>query len=102
MVVAKVVKAVMRLSQLAISFEKRRIMRDSLVQQIGRLKQFGFPGTAETCQKKIFGARVEIESSDVARRRTFDCIHFTWRKLGLKLPGNRFRDLALNREHIRK
>src|SRR4029077_13292433 len=55
---------------------------------------------AKTYQKKIFGSRVEIEGGNVGRRRAFDCDLFTWRKLGLKLLGNRLRDFTLDREDI--
>src|SRR5882724_246054 len=103
MVEAKGIKRVMRVSELTIRLEIRWVMCDSLVQQIGRLEEIRFRATAKACrQKKIFGARVEIERRDVARRRTFDCVLFTWQKFGLKLLGNRLRDFTLNREHIRK
>src|ERR1700746_498532 len=102
MVEAKEVERVMSVGELAIRPEKRWITRDSLVQQIGRLEQIRFHGTAKAYQKKIFGARVEIEGCDVARRGAFDCVLFTWRKLGLKLLGNRLCDFTLNCEHIRK
>src|SRR6266536_1066862 len=102
MVEAKKVKRAMSVRELAIRLEKRRVTRDSLVQQIGRLEQFRSRGTAKARQKKIFDASVEAERRDVARRGKFDCVHFPWRKLGLKLLGNRLRDFTLNREHIRK
>ncbi len=34
--------------------------------------------------QKIFGASVELEGGDVARRGTFDCALFAWRKFGLQ------------------
>src|SRR5207249_280429 len=101
MVGAKKIKRVMSVGELAIRIEKRWITRDSLVQQIDRLEGIRFPDRRRP-QKNIFGARVEIERADVARRRTLDCVLFTRRKFGLQLIRNRLRDLALNREHVRK
>src|SRR6476469_1688193 len=92
----------MSLDELAVCVEKRRVTRSRLIQQIGRLNQFRSRGAAKACQKKIFGASVELEGSDVARRGTFDCVLFAWRKLRLQLSGNGLRDLTLNREYVRK
>ena len=47
MVEAKEVKLVMGVGKLAIGLEKRRITRNSLVQQIGRLEQFRLRPTAK-------------------------------------------------------
>src|SRR4030095_2875013 len=99
MVDAKEVKPTMSVGKLAIRIEKRRITRDSPVQQIDCLELFRCPGRVRV--QKNFGARVEIERADVARRRTFDGVLFAWRKLCLQLFGNRLRDLALNRKHVR-
>ena len=77
MVEAKEVERVMSVGELAIRPEKRWITCDGLVQQIGRLHQIRFHGTAKAYQEKIFGARVEIEGGDVPRRGPFDCILFT-------------------------
>src|SRR5882724_8313646 len=101
MVVAKKIKGVMSVGELTIRIEERWITSDSLVQQIDRLEGIRFRDRA--CpQQDIFGARVEIERADVARRRTLDCVLFTRRKVGLQLFGNRLRDLALNRKHVRQ
>ena len=51
---------------------------------------------------KILGTSVEIERGDLARRRTFDFTLFICRELGVKLLGNRLRDLTLNGEYVRK
>src|SRR5882724_12656350 len=101
MVDAKEIKRVMSEGELAIRIKKRWITRDSLVQQIDRLEGIRFPDRAFP-QQNIFGARVEIERADVARRRTLDCVLFTRPKVGLQLFGNRLRDLALNRKHVRQ
>jgi hypothetical protein len=45
---------------------------------------------------------VEIERDDVAGRRLFDCVLFSWRKFGLQLVGNCLGDLTLNSEHVRE
>src|SRR5205823_11293935 len=95
------IKRVMSVGELAIGIEKRWITRHSLVQQIDRLEAIRFPPGAYR-RKNIFGARVKIERADVARRRTLDCVLFTRRKFSLQLIRNRLRDLALNREHVRK
>src|SRR4030095_17149362 len=100
MVDAKEVKPIVSLGELAICIEKRWIMRDSLVQQIDCLELFCCPGRRRL--EKNFAARVKIERADVGRRGAFDGVLFAWRKLGLQLFGNRARDLALNREHVRQ
>src|SRR5205823_12156111 len=96
MVEAEEVKPIMSVGKLAIRIEKRWIMRDSPVQQIDCLELFCCPGRLRV--QKNFGARVKIERADVGRRRTFDCLFFTWRKFSLQLIGNRLCDLALNRK----
>src|SRR6266700_4178759 len=88
MVVAKKVEAVMNASQLAVRLEKRWVTRDSLVQQISCLQQIHFGATAKARQKKILGARVQIERSDVTCWRTLDRVLFPWRKLDLELVGD--------------
>src|SRR5437588_12817861 len=85
------VKPTMSAGKLAMGIEKRWITRDSLGEQIARLEVIRF-----------LGARVKIERADVGRRGTFDGVLFAWRKVGLQLFGNRLRDLALNREHVRQ
>src|SRR6266567_1676221 len=101
MVVASAIKRIMRLCQPAIGLEKRWVTRDSLGQQIDGLQVIRFPCTAPgRSQKKIFGARVEIEGGDVVCRGTFDCAFFAWRKFCLQLVGDRLCDLTLNGEHV--
>src|ERR1700756_5272131 len=99
MVEAKEVKPAMSVGKLAICLEKRWILRDSPVKQIDCLEVFHFLGRLRV--QENFGTRVKIERADIARRRTFDCLFFAWRKFGLQLIGNRLRDLALNGEYIR-
>src|SRR6266536_1544061 len=101
MVDAKKIKRVMSEGELAIGIEKGWITRDSLVQQIDRLEGIRFPDRRRP-QHNIFGARVEIERADIARRVTFDGVLFTWRKFCLQLISNRLCDLALNGEHVRQ
>src|SRR6266542_5681823 len=102
MVEAKGVKETVSVGELAVRLEKRRVPGDSLIQQIGRLKQFGSRDAAKICQKKILGAGVKIESGEIDRRRTLDFAFFALRKLRLSLIGNRLCDLTLNREYIRE
>src|SRR6266516_6139415 len=101
MVEAVKIKRVMSVGELTIRIEKRWITRHSLVQQIDRLEAIRFPPGAYR-RKNIFGARVEIERADVARRVTFDCVLFTRRKFSLQLVGNSLCDLTLNGEHVRQ
>ena len=87
--------------ELAIASKNAWITRDSLVQQIGRLQQIGFPMTAgKRRQKKIFGVRVEIERCDIGRRAAFNGALLAWRELRLELVGDGLCDLALNSENI--
>src|SRR4030095_10530619 len=102
MVESKPIKLAMSQGEQAMCLEKRWITRYSPIQQIDSLQQSRSRSTAKPCQKKIIGARIKIESRDVARRGAFDCVLFTWRKLGLKLLGNRLCNFALNREHVGK
>src|SRR6266481_8704644 len=99
MVEAVKIKRVMSVGELAIRIEKRWITRDSLVQQIDRLEAIRFPPGAYR-RKNIFGARVEIERADVARRRTLDCVLFARRKFRLQLICDCFCNLALNSEYV--
>ena len=64
--------------ELEIGIEKRWIMCDSLVQQIDGLQQIRFPRSARlSCQKKIFGASVEIEGGEVGGWWLLDCQPFS-------------------------
>ena len=96
MIDAKEVKPTMSVGELAIRIEKRWIMRDSPVQQIDCLD------VIRVRVQKSFGARVKIERANLGRRGTLDGALFAWRKVGLQLFGNRLRDLALNRKHVRQ
>ena len=59
--------------ELAIRFEKGRVMRDSLVQQIDRLQQILFPALGEAGgQKKVFRAAVKIKGGDIRSWRALD------------------------------
>ena len=76
-IVAKEVKNVMGPRQLTICLEKRRISRDSLVQQIDRFEQILFPSIAkERGRRKSFGARIKIEGIEVAGRCPLDSSFF--------------------------
>src|SRR5262245_57456417 len=87
--------------ELAICLEERWIARHGLLQQIGCLQQIGSPISAgKRRQKKIFGVGVEIEGSDIRRRRLFNGTLLGWRKLRLQLVGDGFCDLALDRENV--
>jgi hypothetical protein len=61
--------------QLAIRLEKGRVMRDSLVQQIGSFQQIRFPRTGRAhngIQKKIFSAAIKIEGGEIGRWRALN------------------------------
>src|SRR5438128_3922385 len=97
------IKLVVCVGQLAVSKNERGIARQSLVQQIYRLKNAFTTHRAKNCAKEeIPGAAVEIKRSDVVCRGTLDRALFARRKLCLKLVRNRLCDLALNGEHIRQ
>ena len=63
MVVAKEIKLIMGVSQLAIRLEKGGITCNGLVQQIDRLQQICFHTAAKAQREKILGAVVEVESN---------------------------------------
>ncbi len=60
--------------KLAIRLEKRWIMRDSLIQQIGGLAaNAAFPLAARAPgQNKIFGAAIKIEGGEIGGWRALD------------------------------
>src|SRR6266571_6467028 len=98
MVKARGVKLVMSQREQAIGFKKRRVARHGLVQQIDGLQGVRLLRVSQN----IIGARIELESSDIARRRLFDGGLFAGRKFCLQLVGDSLSDLALNGEHIRE
>ena len=62
------VNVVVSPSQLAIRLEKSRVMRDSLVQQIGRLEQISLSlvrWSPQQYPEEILGAVIKIESSEI-------------------------------------
>ncbi len=66
MVVAKEVKLVMSVGELAIRLKEGWVMGDHLIEQIGRSQQIRFRGTAKARhQEEIFRASVEIEGGQI-------------------------------------
>ena len=103
MIEAIEVKAIMNIGQLAIRLEERRVSRDSLIQQVGRLSQVPSVIISKARRyKKIFRARVEIERRDIARCGTFDFALFIWREFRIEFAGNRCCDFTFNCEYVCK
>src|SRR5437762_3422202 len=97
------IKLVVCVAQLAVSKKESGIARQSLVEQIYRLKNAFTTHRAKSCAKQeILRAAVEIKRGDVVCRGTLDRALFARRKLSLELVSNRLCDLALNGEHIRE
>ena len=81
--------------------EKRRIVRNSLIQQICGLDQIVCPLKGVTPgENKIFGAAVKIEGSDIRSWRTLDGYLFSGRDFGVKLLCDLLRDFTLDHEHV--
>src|SRR5712664_529398 len=101
MVVAKEVKLVMSVGELAIRSKKGWITGDYLVEQIRGLQQFRFGITAKARhQQKIFRARVQIEGGQIGSLWAFDGQFFSDRDFGVELFGNFLRDLTLDNEQV--
>src|SRR4030095_17079703 len=101
MVVAQQVKEVVSPGELAIRIEKRWIACDTLIQQLDPLEQISLVVAAKgRVQKKILGARVQIERENIACWGTFDCVFLSWRKFCLQLLRNRLCDLGLNGKYV--
>lgn len=71
----EVVKLIMNPRELAVRLEKGWVMRDSLVQQIGRLREVplvALSGAKAPGQNEISGAAIKIESGDIGGRGALD------------------------------
>src|SRR5207249_11761147 len=90
------IKLVVCVGQLAVSEKERRIARQSLVQQIYRLKNAFTTHRAESCAKQeIFGATIKIECRDIRRGRFFNCRLLVRRKFRLELIGYGCSDFSM-------
>src|SRR5438067_741955 len=84
--------------QLAIRIQKRRVARDSPVQQNDSLSKIQY--LAPSLQKNIIGARIQIKSNEIPGRFALNG-HFLSRcNFGMKLVSDFLRDLALDCEHV--
>src|SRR6266550_3960082 len=92
------IKLIMSEGQLAIRIEKRWVARDSPVQQIDSLPVIRirdiFP------KKNVVGARIKIESNEIAGRFALNGKFLSGCNFGMKLVSDFLRDLALDCEHV--
>src|SRR5262249_6754796 len=101
MIIAEVVKTVMSMRELAIRFEKRRVMHDSLIQKIGRIQQICSSANIRAChQKKILGATVKVESGEISGWLSLNGQSLSSCDFGLKVLSDSLRDLTLDSEHV--
>src|SRR5207245_3719713 len=97
------IKLVVCVGQLAVSKKERGIARQSLVQQIYRLKNAFTTHRAKNCAKQeILRPAVEIKRSDVDCGGTLNRALFPPRNICLELVITRLCDLALNCEEVRQ
>src|SRR5262249_6792122 len=102
MIMAEQVKEIMRSGELTVRQEECWVSRDGLVQQISYLQQVPFPAVCNRRpQRKIFGARVEIECRKVVGRWPLDRLFFRRGDFGVKLACNGLCNLTLNCKQVR-
>src|SRR5437870_1116910 len=100
MVKTREVKLVMSPGELTIRIEKRWIARDGLVQQIDCLTEIRHPA-AEGCPRKhMTGARIEIESDEIAGRPALNRQSLSSRDPAAKPLSDFSRNLAPDGEQI--
>ena len=99
---ANEINEVVRFGQSAIGKEKCRVARDRLLKQMGGLEKILLgPGRIKTYGfTKSVGSDIKIVGHKIGRGRFLDRSLFTWRKLGLKLIGDRFGNLTLYGKHV--
>src|SRR4029453_11501767 len=87
MIEAKAIKEIVNPSQLAIGLEERRVVHDSLVQQIGCLKQVGSRSSTKGArQKETLRSAIEIEGGQVRGRRLLNRQFLGGGRLGGEVP----------------
>ena len=99
MVEPKEVKLVMSHGEEAISFEKRRIARHSLVQEIDYLQHVLLRRPAAN-SPNIIGARIELESDEIGGGLFLNRQSLRSCDFGVQSFGDFLRDLALNGKQI--
>src|SRR5882724_4230344 len=92
------IKLIMSKGQLAIPIVKRWVARDSPVQQIDSLREILW--SAVFPRKNIIGARIKIESNEIAGRFALNGKFLSGCNFGVKLLSDFLRDLALDSEHV--
>src|SRR6476659_8339936 len=97
MVKARVVKLVMSPGELTIRIEKRWIAHHGLVQQIDCLTEIHRTVAA---RKHMTGARIEIESDEIAGRPPLNRQFLSSRDFGAKPLSDFLRSLALDRKQV--
>src|SRR5437867_12444442 len=100
MVKSREVKLVMSPGELTIRIEKRSIARHSLVQQIDCLTEIRHPAAKGCPRKHMTGARIEIESDEIAGRPALNRQSLSSRDFGAKLLSDFLRNLALDRKQV--
>src|SRR5437762_59020 len=100
MVKAREVKLVMSPGELTIRIEKRWIARHGLVQQIDCLTEIRHPAAKGCPRKHMTGARIEIESDEIAGRPAVNRQSLSSRDFGAKPLSDFLRNLALDGEQI--
>src|SRR5437867_8299477 len=100
MVKAREIKLVMSPGQLTIRIEKRWIARYGLVQQIDCLTEMRHPAAKGCPRKHMTGARIEIESDEIAGRPALNRQFLSSRDFSAKLLSDFLRNLALDGKQV--
>src|SRR5206468_315785 len=100
MVKSREVKLVMSPGELTIRIEKRWIARHGLVQQFDCLTETRHPVAKGCPRKHMTGARIEIESDEIAGGPALNRQSLSSRDFGAKPLSNFLRNLALDRKQI--
>src|SRR5438128_10985706 len=100
MVKSREVKLVMSPGELTIRIEKRWIARHGLVQQIDCLTEIRHPVAKGCPRKHMTGARIEIESDEIAGRPALNRQSLSSRYFGANLLSDFLRNLALDRKQV--
>src|SRR4030095_10522097 len=98
MVKAKEVKLIMNPGERAIGFEKRRIPRYRLVQQIDCRQRVRVPAKARP--NDIIGARIELESDEISGWLLLDSQSLRGCDFGVQSFGDLLRDLTLDGKQL--
>src|SRR5947208_11980256 len=92
------IKLIMGESQLAIRIQKRWVARDSPVQQIDCLPIIRIRDISP--KKNVVGARIKIESNEIAGRFALNGLFLSGCNFGMKLVSDSLCNLALDCEHV--